>query len=170
MVSVFSSGQRDEVDRAARAHSDAHVRSRALAVRAVALGYTRRQVAAMLPLTACSVGQATSAYCERGLAAFEIAPGRGRRSAVDDEQVLSCLRRSPERFGHDCNRWTLRLLAQTCPSLRGMSGPGVLKVLHRLGFRYQHGQPWIHGPDPRYEGKKTPSKRPARRRAKTPRR
>lgn len=159
-----------ELDQAARRHHDAHVRSRALAVRAVALGHTRQEVGRMLPFTPYSIGQWCCAYERDGLAAFQIAPGRGRQSHVDEAQVRDCLRRSPERFGLTQTRWTLQALGQACPTLAGMSERGILDVLHRLGLRYKRGQPWIHSPDPQYAEKKTPSKRPTGRRSKTRRR
>lgn len=159
-----------ELDRASRRHPDPHVRSRALAVRAVALGHTRQQVAALLPFSAYTIGQWCSRYAQQGLAAFEIGPGRGRPSAVDEEQVREYLRRSPELFGLTQTRWTLRALGEACPALRGMSERGILEVLHRLGFRYKRGQPWIHSPDPHYEEKKTPSRRPTNRPSRTRRR
>jgi transposase len=170
MESEFTVEQKGELDRAARCHRDAHMRSRAMAVRAVALGHSRQDVARVLPFSAYSIGQWVQAYQRRGLPAFRIAAGRGRRSRVDEAEVLSRLRRSPEQFGIEQTRWTLRALGQACPSLAGMSERGILEVLHRLGFHYKRGQPWIHSPDPRYEEKKTPSKRPTRRPKPTGRR
>jgi transposase len=163
----FTREQRGELEKLARRASDAHVRSRALAVRAVALGLSRREVARVLPYSPYSIGQWCRDYLQEGMRAFEIAAGRGRRSRVDDEEVLSRLRRSPHWFGIAQTRWTLRALGQACPSLAGMSERGILGVIHRLGFRYKRGQPWIHSPDPLYEEKKTPSKRPIKRRART---
>lgn len=163
----FTPEQVDELDRAARTHPDAHIRSRALAVRAVSLGYDFQDVSEMFPLSAYSLGQLTARYKEHGLVAFKIAKGRGPKSSVDDEQVLSYLRQSPERFGLNQNRWSLSALGEKCPTLSGMTERGILKVLHRLGFRYKRGQPWIHSPDPLYEEKKTPSSKPTDRRART---
>jgi len=163
----FTQRQVRELERAARTHPDAHVRSRALAVRAVALGHTRQRVSCVLPYSAYSIGQWALEYQRRGLEAFRIAAGRGRRSRVNERQVLAYLRRSPERFGLAQTRWTLRALGQVCPCLQGMSERGILDVLHRLGFRYKRGQPWIHSPDPQYAEKKTPSKPPTNRRAST---
>lgn len=167
MKFCFTEDQIKEIDRAARRHPDAHVRSRALAVRAVALGHTRRDVAEILPFSAYSIGQWARDYEREGIEALSIAAGRGRRSNVDKVQVLSCLRQSPRKFGVDQTRWTLRALGRACPTLSAMSERGILRVLHRLGFRYKRGQPWIHSPDPLYEEKKTPSKWPTRRRKRT---
>ena len=159
--------QFQELDWLARRSPDAHVRSRALAVRAVALGHTRQAVAEMLPYSPYSIGQWYRAFRERGGGAFTIAPGRGRRSLVDEHEVLSRLRRSPHHFGVDRSRWTLRALGQACPSLTGMSDRGIQGVINRLGFRYKRGQPWIHSPDPQYAEKKTPSKQRTPRHGRT---
>lgn len=163
----FSEDQLRELDWVARRHPDAHVRSRALAVRAVALGHERQLVARLFPYSAYSIGQWVRGYGERGVESFAIRVGRGRRSQVDEDEVRACLRRSPEWFGLNQARWTLKALGQACPSLHGMSQRGILNVLHRLGFRYKRGQPWIHSPDPLYEVKKTRSKRPIKKRGKT---
>jgi len=164
----FTAEQMADLEQAARRHPDAHVRSRALAVRAVALGHTRQQMAGVFPFSADSIGQWVEAYAEHGLEAFAIGVGRGRRSKVNDEEVLSCLRISPERYGIEQTRWTLAALGQACPSLSGMSQEGIRQVLHRLGFRYKHGQPWVHSPDPEYNEKKTPSNKRTRRRTPSP--
>ncbi len=163
----FSSEQLAELERAALRHPDAHVRSRAIAVRAVALGHTRVHLSDILPYTAFSIGQWCRDYHQRGLDAFRIAPGRGRPSHVDTKEVLLRLRRSPREFGIDRSRWTLAALGQACPSLGGMSERGILDVVHRLGFRFKRGQPWIHSPDPLYDEKKTPSKKRTNRPRKT---
>jgi transposase len=159
-----------ELERAARLHPDAHVRSRALAVRAVALGHTRREVAGMLPYSAYTIGLWVTRFEALGLSAFAVGKGRGRPSQVDDQEVLACLRLSPELYGLDQSRWTLGALGRACPSLAGMSDQGILKVLHRLGFHYKRGQPWVHSPDPEYDEKKTPSNGPMPKPGKTPRR
>lgn len=159
--------QFETLDGLARRADDAHVRSRALAVRAVALGHTRQAVAAMFPFSAYSIGQWCNQFEELGAEAFAISAGRGRPSQVDPDQVRAYLRRSPQTFGVEQTRWTLRALAHACPTLNGMSERGVLEVLHRLGFHYKRGQPWIHSPDPQYTEKKTPSKRRIRKRGKT---
>lgn len=152
----FTNEQMRELDHAARSHPQAHVRSCAIAIRAVALGHTRQQVARFHPYSAYSIGQAVLRYQRDGLEGLAIAPGRGRTSAIDEEQVRDFLRQSPERFGYEQTRWTLALLAKACPAFWGMSERGILKALHRMGFRYKRGQQWIHSPDPAYEEKKTP--------------
>jgi transposase len=159
--------QMAELERAARRDPDGHVRSRALAVRAVAHGSTRKDVAKILPYSAYTIGVWVRQFEEHGLEGFSIHDGRGRPSRVDDEEVRSCLRLSPQRYGLPETRWTLRALGQACPSLAGMTEQGILNVLHRLGFRYKRGQPWVHSPDPLYTEKKTPSSKRTPRPGKT---
>jgi transposase len=161
--------QQELLESAARTHPDAHVRSRALAVRAVSLGFSRREVADMFPYSAYSIGQWCAAFAQGGLTALGIAEGRGRHSHVDENEVLACLRQSPAKYGIDQTRWTLHALGQACPSLSDMTERGIQKVLNRLGFHYKRGQPWIHSPDPLYAQKKTPSNKPMRKRSKTQR-
>jgi transposase len=167
---TLSKDQLAELERAARRHPDAHVRSRAMAVRAVAIGHTRQEVAKLLPFSSYTIGKWVRGYAAEGLGAFAITPGRGRPSKVNEEEVLACLRISPERYGLADSRWTLGALGQVCPSLKGMSKQGILEVLHRLGFHYKRGQPWIHSPDPAYTEKKTPLKLPMPKPGKPPRR
>jgi len=159
MKLAFSARQKAELDAAARRHPLAHVRARALAVWSVVFGrQTRQEAAKHLPFSALSIGRWVRAFRAHGVAAFRIAAGRGRPSHVDLEEVRSRLRCTPERFGVDQTRWTLRALTQACPTLAEFSESGVRQVLRRLGFRYKRGQPWVHSPDPAYDEKKTPSR------------
>ena len=66
------------------------------------------------------------------------------------ENVVSYL---VDKFGIDRSRWTLRLLAEAVPSLRGFSHAGVLYALRRCGISYKRGQAWMLSPDPEYEKK-----------------
>jgi transposase len=117
------------------------------------LGEPRATVARCFAVSLTSLGTWLQRYRQGGLSALEIAPGRGRKSRVDPEQVLSYALQSPRNFGVNRTRWTLRLLAQTVPSLHGFSDAGVLRVLRRLDLSYKRGQPWLLSPDPEYEKK-----------------
>ena len=153
----LSSKRRAELERLARRAPQGHVRARALAVWSVLIARQTRQMAARgSPFSAYSIGRWVRAFLARGPTAFAVAAGRGRPSHVDLEEVRSRLRCTPERFGQEQTRWTLRALRDACPSLAGMSESGVRQVLRRLGFRYKRGQPWLHSPDPAYAEKKTP--------------
>ena len=82
----FTTAQIEELERLARCATDAHVRSRAMAVRAVALGHTRRRVADVLPYSAFSIGQWCRAYAADGACSVWIsragACGRSARPAL----------------------------------------------------------------------------------------
>jgi transposase len=143
------------------------MRLKAMAVRAVAQGYTRQQVGAILPVSPYTVGQWYRAYQQGGWAALEIQAGRGRRSRVDAQEVEEYVRQSPRHFGVPRTRWTLQELARTVPSLAGLGPSGVWLVLRRLGISYKRAEPWLHTPDPDSVKKNAISKRSSPRRART---
>jgi len=149
----FAPEQLQELAYAGTHHPTPGVRRKALAVRAVGLGEPRATVARCFAVSLTSLRAWLRRYTAGGISALEIAPGRGRKSRVDPAQVLHYALQSPRNFGVDRTRWTLRLLAQTVPTLQGFSDAGVLRVLRRLGLRYKRGQPWLLSPDPDYEKK-----------------
>jgi transposase len=151
----WSSEQLAELSAAGRRHPKPGVRVKALAVLAVARGHTREAVAEMFDRSALSVGAWVRSYRERGLGGLAIAQGRGRKPQAHEEEVRKYALESPRNHGINRSRWTLELLAQTVPSLRGFSPAGVRQVLHRLRLHYKRGQAWLTSPDPEYE-KKTP--------------
>lgn len=142
-----------ELDELGRKHPTAGVRVKALAVLAVARGYERTLVADMFSTSYQSLGTWLHGYRKHGPVAFEVAPGRGRKATADDQELLNYALQSPRQFGLDRTRWTLELLAQTVPSLKGFSPAGVLRALKRCGISYKRGQPWMLSPDPQYEKK-----------------
>jgi transposase len=149
----WSQAQVDELTEAAHRHPRAGARVKALAVRAVALGNSYSAVAAMFDVNYHSVSSWVQRYRERGVAAFGLAPGRGRPRRVDEGELVKYVLQSPRDFGVQRTRWTLRLLAETVPSLRGFSHAGVLQALRRCGISYKRGQAWMLSPDPEYEKK-----------------
>lgn len=159
--------QRAELDQLSRTHPQAGMRLKALAVRAVALGHTRRGVGAILHVSPYTVGQWYQAYEQKGWSALEIHPGRGRRSQVDAREVEEYVRQSPRNFGVARTRWTLQLLAEKVPSLAGLHPSAVWHVLRRLGISYKRTEPWLHSPDPDYIKKNGIWKRSSRKRGKT---
>ncbi len=159
--------QRAELDQLSRTHPQAGMRLKALAVRAVALGHSRREVGAILHVSPYTVGQWYQAYRQKGWAALEIRPGRGRRSRVDAREVEEYVRQSPRNFGVARTRWTLQLLVEKVPSLAGLHPSAVWHVLRRLGISYKRTEPWLHSPDPDYSKKNGTWKRFSRKRGKT---
>jgi transposase len=149
----FSAEQSAELKQAGHRHPKAGVRVKALAVLAVARGSSFTAVAEMFDATYHSVSTWVHRYLDQGLAAFEVAPGRGRPPQVDDQELLAYAQQSPRQFGYKCSRWTLDLLAQTVPSLRGFTPAGVRQALLRCGLSYKRGQAWLSSPDPDFEKK-----------------
>lgn len=146
--------QQEELNYLARHSAVPHIRVKALAVYNVARGVPRYRVAQLLGVERRSVGRWVRNYLSQGRAGFAVKAGRGRRPQVKGEEVEYYLRQSPIQFGISRTRWTLALLRQVVPSLRGMGETGIRKALGRLGYRYKRGQPAIHSPDPQYGEKR----------------
>lgn len=134
-------------------HPKPHVRLKAGAVLAVARGATHKQAAWFYHTSSQSVGAWVRRYREQGVAGFEIAPGRGRPRQVDEQQLIDYALQSPRNLGINRSRWTLRLLAETVPSLQGFTDSGVWRALRRAGINSKRGQPWMLSPDPQFEKK-----------------
>jgi transposase len=164
---MLSSAQMAELDRLARTHPKPGMRLKAVAVRAVAQGFTRQQVGAILHVSPYTVGPWYQVYAQGGWAGLEIQRGRGRRSRVDAREVEEYVRQSPRHFGVPRTRWTLQELARTVPSLAGLGPSGVWLVLRRWGISYKRPEPWLHSPDPDYVKKNAISKRSSARRTRT---
>jgi transposase len=150
----FAPEQKTELKALAKTHPKPYVRARSLALYHLAAGKSAQEVADLLLVHRVSVGCWARRYQERGAAGLEVAPGRGRSSAVEAEEVGLYLRQSPRSFGIARTRWTLATLAKVVPAFKGMTNPGVLKALQRCGYAYKRGQPHLHSPDPDYETKK----------------
>lgn len=154
MPITWTQGQLDELAETGRCHPKAGVRVKALAVRAVARGQTRQAVAEMFDRSAASVGSWVKRYREQGLEGLQIASGRGRPAKVDVKELETYALKSPRAYGIDRSRWTLKLLAETVPSLKGFTPAGVQQALKRCDIRYKRGQPWMLSPDPEFDKKR----------------
>lgn len=155
---MLSEEQINELVRLARTHKKAGMRVKAIAVRAVAKGASRREVGAMLGVSPYSVGQWCKAYEASGLSGLEIGKGRGRKSAVDTKELEEYVRQSPRNFGINRTRWTLEMLAEKVPSLKGLQPSSVWYALQRARISYKRVEPWLHSPDPDYVKKNATSK------------
>jgi transposase len=150
----LTADQRAELERESKKGHPAHVRVKALALLNIADGRTVTAVAAIFRISRQALYDWQKRYAADGVAGLGVRPGRGRRSAVDLEQVTDTVRRSPREFNIARTRWTLAAVAQAVPTLGGYSARGVQKVLARAGLRYKRGQVWLHSPDPQYAVKK----------------
>jgi transposase len=156
----WSPPQVEELAHAAHHHGTPHIRVKALAILAVAKGQSQRQVAVFYGTTPTSVCTWVGRYRCEGLAGLAIHPGRGRPKQVDEDELRHYALQSPRNFGINRSRWTLRLLAQTVPSLHGFSDNGVRQALLRAGLSWKRGQAWMLSPDPAFEKKDKSSARP----------
>ena len=156
-----------ELDRASRTHPKAGVRVKVIAVRAIAKGMTRQEVGAMVNASPYSVGQWYRAYCKKGIGALEIGKGRGRKTAINTKELEEYVRQSPRNFGVQRTRWTLELLAEKVPCLKGLKAHSVWYALRRAGLSYKRVEPWLHSPDPEYVKKKPTSKNSSIKRGRT---
>ena len=155
---MLSKAQLEELDQLSRSHPKGGIRVKVIAVRAVALGATRQQVGAMLNVSPYSIGQWFKAYTNGGVQAFEIRKGRGRPTRVDPTEVEEYVRQSPRNFGVPRTRWTLELLAEKVPCLKGLRPNAVWYALQRAGISYKRAEPWLHSPDPDYLKKNATSR------------
>lgn len=152
----FTPAQEQELLELSRRDKISHVRLKALAVYNVSQGTPRAAVANMLGVERRSVGRWVQRYVVEGATCFNIREGRGRKARVDAEEIDQYLRQSPGQFGIARTRWTLGILKEVVPSMRGMTDSGVWRSLKRLGYRYKRGQPVVHSPDPEYGEKRGP--------------
>ena len=139
-----------ELEQLSRTHPKPGIRVKVIAIRAVALGVSRQQVGALLNVSPYSVGQWYKAYLQAGIRALEIRAGRGRPSHIDVKEIEEYVRQSPRNFGVPRTRWTLQLLAEKVPSLKGLQPHSVWYVLQRAGISYKRVEPWLHSPDVDY--------------------
>jgi len=150
----LSKEQRKELERAAHCGEPGYVRIKALALLNLAEGQGVSAVAGIFHVSRQSLYTWMEHYRKGGLERLRVQPGRGRKPQANREELERYLRRSPREFGLRQTRWSLAALAEVVPSLKGFTPYGVQKALARAGYRYKRGQPWLHSPDPQYEGKK----------------
>jgi transposase len=150
----LSADQRNALEHLGRHEQRAQVRVKALALLSLADRRPVCDVARTFRVSRQTLYNWQRRHARDGIAGLGIRPGRGRKSAVDLEQVKDTVRRSPREFGIARTRWTLAAVAQAVPALAGYSARGVQKVLARAGLGYKLGQAWQHSPDPQYARKK----------------
>lgn len=88
---------------------------RRLAVRRVLDGYSQKEVAAFLGVSAKSVANWMAAYRDKGDDGLAARPRPGAEPKLTkrrERSVLSWLARSPQAFGYETDLWTTRRLAE----------------------------------------------------------
>ena len=150
---AWTEDQRNELLHHAKHAPLGYVQVKSLAVWNVACGKPIIEVAKLLAVSRASVGEWVKRYLTGGIDGLVVKKGRGRRPRAQREEIDNYLRQSPKHFGLQQTRWTLRVLAQTVPSLKGFTNSGVYRALVRSGYRYKRGQPH-DSPDPLYAEKR----------------
>jgi hypothetical protein len=67
--------------------------------------------------------------------------------------LLDVVRQEPQQYGHNCVRWTLSQIRQTCGWLHLHTDSGMHQLLERLGITYKWGRDYAHSPDLAYLAK-----------------
>jgi transposase len=140
--------ERTQLSALVRATSErADVRQRAVAVLAVAEGqsYTAAQRAGYA--NGEVVSRLVQRVSQRGLAALELAPGRGRKltySAADRQQILDTLQDTPERTNDQSATWSLTLLQRRLRAhgLPQVSRDTIHKTVRGAGYSWQRTRTW----------------------------
>ena len=99
-------------------------------------------------------------YREHGIRGLFNRPGRGRKPAFSpkspeeaESEVLAAIGGPPEKINPHQTRWTLQMLSQVVPWLRGVCVSGVHQILSRLGISYKRARDYVRSPDADYAEK-----------------
>lgn len=138
------------LQRLAKATSERHDRrQRAGALLAVAAGATFRDAARQAEYQdADSVSQLVARFNQRGLAALDIARGRGHPPSygpAERARILAMLQRPPERRADGTATWSLTLLERALrqeAGLERLSATTIRQALHEAGYTFQRTRTW----------------------------
>ena len=126
----------------------ADVRQRAVALLAVAEGQSYEAAARRAGyVQGYTVSRLVRRVNARGLAAVEIAPGRGRKrtyTVADRQQILDTLQEAPQRASDQGATWSLTLLQRRLRAngLPRVSRDTVHRTLRRAGYSWQRTRTW----------------------------
>ncbi|MBF6589719.1 MAG: helix-turn-helix domain containing protein [Ktedonobacterales bacterium] len=141
--------ERAHLQATVRATSErADVRQRAMALLAVAEGQSYEVAARRAGFAyGTAVSRLIRRVNQRGLAALETAPGRGRKptySAAERQQILDTLHESPDRATDQSATWSVTLLQRRLRAngLPQVSRDTVHRTLQRAGYSWQRTRTW----------------------------
>jgi transposase len=126
----------------------ADVRQRAIALLAVAEGQSYETAARRADYPqGYTVSRLVQRFNARGLAALEIAPGRGRKptyTPADRQAILDTLQQAPERTTDQSATWSLSLLQRRlrASGLPQVSRDTVHRTLRQAGYSWQRTRTW----------------------------
>ena len=145
--------EREQMAAIVRARSErGDLRQRAVALLAVAEGQSREAAARRAGYTkGYTVTRLVRRFNAHGLAALEIAPGRGRTAtyqAADRQRILDVLQQPPEREADQKQdqsaTWSLTLLQRRlrADGLPQVSRDTIHQTLRQAGYTYQRTRTW----------------------------
>jgi transposase len=146
---ALTAAERAHLAALVRATSErADVRQRALALLAVADGASYSAAARRAGLVkGDTVSRLVQRVNQHGLAALEIAPGRGRKptySAAERQQILDTLQQAPERTTDQSATWSLTVLQRRLRTqgLPQVSRDTIHKTVRQAGYSWQRTRSW----------------------------
>jgi transposase len=145
----LTEAEREQLAAIVRATSErADGRQRAIAVLAVAQGQSASTAARRAGFASGeAVSRRVQRVNQRGLAALELASGRGRKptsSAAERQQILDTLQQVPERTSEQRATWSLSLLQRRlrATGLARVSRDTVHRTLRHAGYSWQRTRTW----------------------------
>jgi transposase len=146
---ALTDAERQQVAAIVRARSErGDLRQRAVALLAVAEGQSREAAARRAGYAhGYTVSRLIGRFNAHGLAALEIAAGRGRKAtyqATDRQQILDVLQQPPEREADQSATWSLTLLQRRLRAngLPHVSRDTIHQTLRQAGYTYQRTRTW----------------------------
>ncbi len=135
------------VEKATSERIDAVKRAKALLE--VSEGTTFSAAGQKVGLSGEAVAQLVRRFNQRGLAALEIAAGRGRKPTYTSEQrgwVIVEVQREPDRKKDQTASWSLMLLRNALRKNRlpHIGAETIRHLLHEAGYSYQRTRTWVH--------------------------
>jgi len=146
---AVSQQEERELQRVVKASSErVDVVKRAKALLAVRAGQAYTQAAREAGLqSGDSVSQLVGRFNQRGLAALDIAPGRGRKPTYTSGQrarILAQMQHEPERKADQTATWSLSTLQRALrrSELPRIGRETIRLTLHEAGYSYQRTRTW----------------------------
>jgi hypothetical protein len=66
------------------------------------------------------------------------------------QAILLVIRRDPRSCGYERSRWSLAMIAESCPWLKVTTKGSLSQLLKRLHISYKRGRDYVHSPDRHY--------------------
>ena len=145
---ILTADERKVLERIRDTHESPYMRERAAAILKVAGGMSARAVARhglLKERTVDVVYDWLDRWETEGLTGLKVKEGRGRKSkhqftASEKDALQEMLHQSPELFGIEKSRWTIKDIQKACEPLQTYSESGVWRLLNRLGIVYKRGK------------------------------